>query len=553
MLARWRTRAAALWGALALVAVTATAAPAAHAAPSGWLHTSGSTIVTESGQPYVIRAVSWFGMETSNCAPHGLWTIGLDAGMAQIAGFGFTTVRVPFSNECLAASSTTSIDANANPGLVGKTPLQVLDAVVASAKAHGLNVILDRHRPDSAAQSELWYTARFSEQRWIDDWRMLAARYKDDPTVIGVDLHNEPHGTACWGCGDASRDWRAAAMRAGDAVLAVNPRLLIIVEGVERQPDGSSTWWGGGLAGAGAAPVTLSVAHRLVYSPHDYPASVYAQDWFRAADYPANLPAVWERNWGYLQTQGIAPVLLGEFGTKLETASDRQWLSTLVSYLAQKKMSFAFWSFNPNSGDTGGLVADDWRTPQSAKLAALAPLLTPTPTPTVTATPKPTATATATPKPTATATATPKPTATATATPKPTATATATPKPTATATATPKPTSSPSTSPTPVPSASSGAVTATWMLQNAWGAGYVAELTITARSAAKGWTVTWESPGATKIVNAWGMDCSLRASTVTCTGAGWTVPLAAGQTVRVGVQMDATAAPTSPVLRVSGS
>ncbi|MEH3089990.1 MAG: hypothetical protein PGN24_10475 [Microbacterium arborescens] len=46
--------------------------------------------------------------------------------------------------------------------------------------------------------------------------------------------------------------------------------------------------------------------------------------------------------------------MLGEFGTKLETASDRKWLSTLVSYLSRTGMSYAYWSYNPNSGDTGG-------------------------------------------------------------------------------------------------------------------------------------------------------------------------------------------------------
>ncbi len=38
-------------------------------------------------------------------------------------------------------------------------------------------------------------------------------------------------------------------------------------------------------------------------------------------------------------------------------------------------MSFAYWSWNPNSGDTGGLVADDWSSPEQDKLDALAPLL----------------------------------------------------------------------------------------------------------------------------------------------------------------------------------
>ncbi len=41
--------------------------------------------------------------------------------------------------------------------------MQVMDAVVASAKAHGLRIILDRHRPDTGGQSELWYTAQYSE------------------------------------------------------------------------------------------------------------------------------------------------------------------------------------------------------------------------------------------------------------------------------------------------------------------------------------------------------------------------------------------------------
>jgi endoglucanase len=313
-------------------------------------------------------------METANCAPHGLWQISLDQGLAQISSFGFNTVRLPYSSECLHASGTTSISAAKNPGLVGKTPLELMDIVVARAEAHGLSVILDRHRPDSAAQSALWYTSAYPESAWLADWRMLANRYRETPTVIGADLHNEPHGAACWSCADAGRDWAAAATRAGNAILGVNPRLLVIVEGVEHQANGADTWWGGGLSDAAAHPITLAVASRLVYSAHDYPASVASQPWFSAPDYPANLPGQWDKTWGYLQKTGVAPVLLGEFGTKLETTSDRQWLAALVSYLHDRRMSYAYWSFNPNSGDTGGLVADDWVTPQVAKLTALRPL-----------------------------------------------------------------------------------------------------------------------------------------------------------------------------------
>ncbi|MFC7927225.1 cellulase family glycosylhydrolase [Microbacterium laevaniformans] len=519
----------------ALLAVSTVAPLSAQAAADGWWHTSGSRIVAADGTTVTIKAANWFGLETPNCAPHGLWSITLDEGLAQIAAMGFNTVRLPYSNQCLAASTTSSIDASRNPDLVSLTPLQLMDAVIAKARAHGLRVILDRHRIESSGQSELWYTSTYSEKRWIDDWVMLANRYRDDPTVVGADLHNEPHGPACWGCGDASRDWQAAATRAGNALLAANPRLLIIVEGVERQNDASTTWWGGGLKDAGAKPVVLATPNRVVYSPHDYPASVYGQPWFSASNYPTNLPSVWDANWGYLARTGVAPVFVGEFGTKLETTSDAQWLKTLVSYLGANGLSFGYWSFNPNSGDTGGLVADDWKTPQTAKLSALAPLLgtqpAASPTPTPTPTPKPTTSPTSTPKPTATPT--PKPTSS----PTPTVTPTPTPKPTAT--------------PTPTPAPGLAPVSATWMLQSAWQDGYVAEFTVTASRAVGGWTISWSSPGATQVVNAWGMTCAVASGTITCTGKDWAGPLAAGQSVRVGLQVAATAAPSSPRLTVS--
>lgn len=186
---------------LALVPGTAGAAAAppvvAAASTPGWMQTRGSQIVTSSGSPYTIKAAAWFGMETFNCAPHGLWTISLDEGLATIASMGFNTIRLPFSNECLAAKKTSSINGEVNPELVSLTPLQLLDRVVARAKARGLSVILDRHRPGSTAQSELWYTSQYSEKCWIADWTMLAQRYKNNPAVIAADLHNEPHGAAC--------------------------------------------------------------------------------------------------------------------------------------------------------------------------------------------------------------------------------------------------------------------------------------------------------------------------------------------------------------------
>ena len=149
---------------------------------------------------------------------------------------------------------------------------------------------------------------------------MLAQRYAGNPTVVGVDLHNEPREQATWGDGNPLTDWEAAAERAGAAIQTVNPDLLIIVEGITKYDDGDPDtsewyWQGGNLQGARQHPVDLLVANKLVYSPHDYPNSVYTQPWFQAADYADKLQTVFDGQWGYIAREGIAPILIGEIGT----------------------------------------------------------------------------------------------------------------------------------------------------------------------------------------------------------------------------------------------
>lgn len=119
--------------------------------------------------------------------------------------------------------------------------------------------------------------------------------------------------------------------------------------------------------GAKDYPVRLDIPDRLVYSTHEYPESVYRQPWFDEPSYPANLPAVWDKYWGYLLKENIAPVLIGEFGTKYETEKDRQWLQAFRSYIQQNRLNWIFWSLNPNSADTGGLLLDDWVSMNQAK------------------------------------------------------------------------------------------------------------------------------------------------------------------------------------------
>jgi mannan endo-1,4-beta-mannosidase len=352
------------------------AGPAANPRNGGFLSTRGAEIIDAAGQPVRVTGVNWFGFETGDMIVHGLWKRHYREMLAQVRELGFDTVRLPFSQEMLRDGATTrSVDFGLNRDFEGLAPLECLDLVIAACGEAGLRVILDCHsaRADGYKDQELWYLPGdpvYTEAQWIADWVMLARRYAGNPTVVGADLFNEPKGRATWGQGDPETDWNKAAERCGNAILAVNPDWLVVVQGVARYGD-RSTWWGGNLAGAAQNPVVLDRPDKLVYSAHDYPASVHAQPWFAAPDYPANLPAVWDEFWGFLVRDNTAPVVIGEFGGKLATSADRTWLESLLGYLEARGIGWIYWSLNPNSGDTGGILKDDWLTVEDEKIKLL--------------------------------------------------------------------------------------------------------------------------------------------------------------------------------------
>ena len=285
-----------------LLALALGAISNALAAGAGFWHTSGSQILDSNNAAVRIAGVNWFGFETSSLSPHGLWTRGYKEMMDQMKSLGFNTIRLPWSDDIFGSALPNSIDYNKNPDLVGLNSLQIMDKIVAYAGQIGLRILLDRHRPDSNGQSELWYTASVSESTWINHWVSLALRYRGNSAVIGADLHNEPHGSATWGSGVTSTDWRLAASRAGNAILQVNPDLLIVVEGVQAA-NNQWYWWGGNLVAAAQYSVVLTATNKLVYSAHDYPPSISPQPWFTDSSYPANLPTIWDQYWGYRKTE----------------------------------------------------------------------------------------------------------------------------------------------------------------------------------------------------------------------------------------------------------
>jgi endoglucanase len=298
----------------------------------------------------------------------------------QMVSSGFNTMRFPYSNEMFDPHSVpTGINYKLNPDLKGLKGVALMDKIIDAATSRGMAVILDQHRPDQYAQSDLPYTDKLTEQQWIDDWTMLARHYRNNPMVVGADLHNEPKGQATWGDGNPKTDWQLMAQKAGDAVLAANSHWLIFVEGIDHYKN-QYYWWGGDLRGAKDHPVKLSVPNRLVYEAHDYGPGVYNQNWFQAKDFPRNMPKIWDEHWGFIKKQNTAPVLLGEFGGKsVGNTTEGKYQKSLVSYLKQRGISYTYWCWNPDSGDTGGVLKNNWKTVDQSKLKMLQTYQSPLP------------------------------------------------------------------------------------------------------------------------------------------------------------------------------
>lgn len=100
---------------------------------------------------------------------------------------------------------------------------------------------------------------------------------------------------------------------------------------------------------------------------------MHQQPLFSAANFPHNLPAVWQRHWACLTHCKGPAVMLGEWGGRGQPDTpDRAWFEALASFLVDSGLDVGFyWCLNPNSGDTGGLLQDDWTTPESWKLQVL--------------------------------------------------------------------------------------------------------------------------------------------------------------------------------------
>ncbi|HEY0184589.1 MAG TPA: cellulase family glycosylhydrolase [Rhodopila sp.] len=339
--------------------------------PPGDFSTQGSQIVDRNGEPVRLACIGWNQVYEN---------VPLDRQTALMAEHGFNCIRFSWVNATM------------------QRDLEMIDRVVAAAGKAGLRVVLDNHtnepghgeRDNWGAQQKngLWYDlgggsddtdgggnpGTVTDAKFLADWRAVARRYVNNATVIGYDLRNEPlnyRHMSLWG-GESNRDIRAMYIRVGNAIQAIDAAKLIVVE-----PPSSD------CRGVRKYPVILNVPNKVVYSVHEYPGEISGQ---KVSSGPALVQRMNEM-WGWLVTEDIAPVFIGEMGASMRSAESKAWAATIVPYLngtapdglriraGGQGVSTDWWAWGNLPGQApDGTLEDDWKTPRPQQAAVYSKL-----------------------------------------------------------------------------------------------------------------------------------------------------------------------------------
>lgn len=377
-----------------------------------WLHVEGNNIVDKDGNKVWITGANWFGFNCRERMFLDSYHSDIIADIEIVADKGINVVRMPISTELLYAWSqgqyppSTDTSYN-NPALEGLNSFELFNFMLENFKKVGIKVILDVHSAETDNMGHtypLWYKGAITEEIFKSSWVWVAKQYRDDDTIIGFDLENEPHTnsgdlkimaeSAIWDDSDRASNWKRAAQETALAILDVHPNALIFIEGVEIYPKDSiwddeqtntspwtgndeyyGNWWGGNLRGVEDYPIELGeYQDQLVYSPHDYGPIVYEQEWFKGDFITVDDEAAknilyeecWRANWAYIMEDRITPLLVGEWGGLTEGDHvlldvNKKYLRAMRDYIIENKYTLhhTFWCINIDSADTGGLFTRD--------------------------------------------------------------------------------------------------------------------------------------------------------------------------------------------------
>jgi len=236
--------------------------------------------------------------------------------------------------------------------------LKKLDSLLPLCQRLGIYVVVDLHSPPGGTVISGGYVAAdggfFSDKacqnKFVEIWKKIAARYRDRPAIWGYDLVNEPvEGELGAGC----VDWQELAEKAAAAIREIDKERTIIVEPAP---------WGGPEGLDMFEPLHTS---NVVYSVHMYLPHAFTHQGVYSAGteyrYPGNISGVyWDK--AKLE-QALRPVVnfqkrygvqiyIGEFSA-IRWAPDNsaeRYLGDLIAIFEDRGWDWSYHAFREWSG-----------------------------------------------------------------------------------------------------------------------------------------------------------------------------------------------------------
>jgi endoglucanase len=306
-------------------------------------------------QPLLLKGINWFGYETPCRMVHGLWAREMDDFLETISDYEYNAIRLPFSLEVMETWENPPLYdcIGASSWLKDISVKDTLHIFFEKSKDLGLSILLDFHSIHEQITPYPW-TDDHPTEEVLMVWEKVVEEFSMYPNLLGIDLKNEPHGDITWPL------WTDFVDHVIRRITENCPSFkgLFFVEGLQE----NNSVWGGSFQNM---PRTWSVYKdphpRVVFSPHMYGVSVRGDiamtDTFQQYD-----------EWfGFLHRAHRA-VVIGEVGGWY-IGDDEVWEKRFMVYLKEREMTNVFyWCLNPDSVDTGGLLYNDWKTPNIKKV-----------------------------------------------------------------------------------------------------------------------------------------------------------------------------------------
>lgn len=257
-----------------------------------------------------------------------------EADIKFIASKGANTIRFPFHYKLFTGESFMG-ESNADAGY------ETVDSLVAWCGRNNLRLILDMHdcpggqtgdNIDDSAGYPFLMTDTVSQARFINLWKNIAARYADEPVILGYELMNEPIATF-W------NEEETAALNA-----ALEPLYIKTVKAIREKDSNHIILLGAPQWNSNFEPFTdWKFDNNIMYTCHRYGG-------------PATADAI--RSYIDFRDKTGLPMYMGEIGH-----NTGEWMSDFVDVMRENNIGYTFWPYKKieDSSMTGIATPEGWQ------------------------------------------------------------------------------------------------------------------------------------------------------------------------------------------------